>query len=562
MRIITNTLNCFTLLFLYTNSNAQTFNWAGTYGGQANDVVSKIHVDNEGNIYSTGFYAEDCDFDPTEGSYILQHSFDTDIFVSKINKNGELIWAKSIGGTANDAGRDISTDADGNVYITGTFVETVDFDPGAGVFQLTSLSQTDIFILKLDKYGNFIWAKSFEGDDIEQTVGIELDYLGNIYIAGDFNSTTDFDPSASDFHMTPKNNSEGFLVKLSRNGDFIWAKQYGGPGIVTAMKVLSNGDTYISGLFDENADFNPNENEDFFLNVPKNYHGMYLLRLDSNGNFIKANTIATTDFQCFTMGLDFDSQGAIIMTGYFSGKIQFEVPNNTVTSSILRMYYNSFVVKVNPNGQNEWAKILSSDLGFNTAMAIGINAEDEALIYGYYAGTFSSDQVTLSKFPSDNNTENYLLKVSNDGITKTGLKFGGAMLIYGCAIYIDKEEHIYLSSGFQNTVDLNPLFKQTLQKTAIDMVDSYIIKLNDDILSVPDFSKHNTWSFYPNPTHDKIMIVSKTTLIEKKYHVFDMAGKSVILGVLDASQSIDVSQLAAGMYHIKIENTVYKLIKY
>ncbi|WP_372757118.1 T9SS type A sorting domain-containing protein [Mariniflexile sp.] len=561
MRIITNTLNCFTLLFLYTNANAQTFNWAGTYGGQANDVVSKIHIDNEGNIYSTGFYEKDCDFDPTEGSYILQHDSDTDIFVSKINKNGELVWAKSIGGIANDEGKDITLDTEGNVYITGTFEEMVDFDPGAGTLILTSFNEADVFVLKLDKDGNFIWAKSFEGDANEQTAGIGLDFAGNIYIAGFFYNTVDFDPSASIFSITPKNNVAGFLVKLSTNGDFTWAKQYGSPGIVTAMKVLSNGNIYISGLFDENADFNPDENEDFLLTVPKNHYGMYLLQLDNNGNFIKANTIATTDFQCFTMGLDFDSQGAVIMTGYFSGQIQFEVPNNTVTSSILKMYYNSFVVKVNSNGQNEWAKILSSSLGYNTAMAVGINAKDEALIYGFYAGNFTSDQVTLSEAALNNSAENYLLKISNDGITKTGLKFGGTQMVHSCAIKIDENGHIYLSSGFQNTIDVNPLPEQHLQKTAIDMVDSYLLKLNDNILSVPDLSKRSTWSFYPNPTNDKIMIVSKTSLKEKEYHVFDISGKSVMSGVLDTLQSIDVSQLAAGMYHIKIENTICKLLK-
>ncbi|MEN3324616.1 T9SS type A sorting domain-containing protein [Mariniflexile soesokkakense] len=548
------------ILLLYTNLKAQTFNWAGTYGGQSHDVVYKIHVDHEGNIYSTGFYNDNCDFDPTEGSYILEHSFDADIFVSKINKNGELVWAKSIGGLANDSGKYITTDTEGNVYITGTFEETVDFDSGAGTFLLTSSGQTDVFILKLDKNGNFIWAKSFEGEDIEQTAGIGLDHFGNIYIAGDFHGTVDFDPSTSIFSLTPKKDGEGYLAKLSTNGDFIWAKQFGGPGIVTTMKVLNDGSTYISGLFDETADFNPDNHVDFFLTVPDNYHGLYLLQLNSDGNFIKANTIATTDFQCFTMDLDLDSEGAVIMTGYFSGKIQFEVPDSSISSDILRMYYNSFVVKVNPNGQNEWAKLLSSDLGFNTAMALAINKQDEALIYGYYAGSFSSNQITLTKFPSDNSAENYVLKISNNGVTTSGLKFGGAMSVYSCAIKIDQAENIYLSSGFQNTIDINPILKQTLQKTAINMVDSYIIKLNDNALSIPD-TYNETLIFYPNPTTNKIMITSKIPLNEKEYNLFDATGKSVISGMLDNSQSIDLSQLTKGMYYIKIENTTYKVMK-
>ncbi len=72
----------------------------------------------------------------------------------------DWLWAKAIGGTLNDYGNSVAVDASGNVYTTGTFQGTVDFDPGAGVFNLTSVGLFDIFISKVDNSGNFVWTKA------------------------------------------------------------------------------------------------------------------------------------------------------------------------------------------------------------------------------------------------------------------------------------------------------------------------------------------------------------------------------------------------------------------
>ena len=74
----------------------------------------------------------------------------------------ELLWAKQMGGNSSDYGLAIATDASVNVYTTGYFIGTVDFDPGPGVFNLTSVGSTDIFITKFDAGGNLVWAKAYQ----------------------------------------------------------------------------------------------------------------------------------------------------------------------------------------------------------------------------------------------------------------------------------------------------------------------------------------------------------------------------------------------------------------
>src|SRR5690606_25371176 len=114
----------------------------------------------QGNVYTTGYFVGTVDFDPGAGTVNLTSQGGSDIFIQKLDALGDLVWAKSVGGTGNDNGRSIAVDAQGNVYTTGDFRGIVDFDPGAGTADLTSQGEYDVFIQKLDALGDLIWAKS------------------------------------------------------------------------------------------------------------------------------------------------------------------------------------------------------------------------------------------------------------------------------------------------------------------------------------------------------------------------------------------------------------------
>ena len=91
-----------------------------------------------------------------------------DIFISKLDASGNLVWAKNTGSVPGGIGQSIAVDAASNVYTTGYFGGTADFDPGVGIYNLTSAGGADVFITKLDVSGNFVWAKnmgSASGDD-------------------------------------------------------------------------------------------------------------------------------------------------------------------------------------------------------------------------------------------------------------------------------------------------------------------------------------------------------------------------------------------------------------
>src|SRR5262249_36288313 len=159
-----------------------------------------IAVDASGNVYTTGYFTGTADFDPDAGVFNLTAAGSFDIFVSKLSASGNFVWAKVMGGGSDDLGQSISVDASGNVCTTGYFTGTADFDPGAGVFNLTAAGYYDIFVSKLDASGNFAWAKAIGGTGGDEGYSIAIDSSGNVYTTGAFGGTVDFDPNAGVFN--------------------------------------------------------------------------------------------------------------------------------------------------------------------------------------------------------------------------------------------------------------------------------------------------------------------------------------------------------------------------
>ena len=125
-------------------------------------------------------------------------------------------WAKKIGSGSDDISNSIALDSFGNVYTTGSFIGTVDFDPGVGTFNLISLSYQNIFISKLDASGNFVWAKNIGGALDDCGYSIFIDSSGNIYTTGVFWGTADFDPGLGTYNLTV-NPATGYSDMLFQN---------------------------------------------------------------------------------------------------------------------------------------------------------------------------------------------------------------------------------------------------------------------------------------------------------------------------------------------------------
>ncbi|HRF79512.1 MAG TPA: hypothetical protein PL070_05440, partial [Flavobacteriales bacterium] len=146
-----------------------------------------------------------------------------DIFLQQLDANGLYIWGHVLGGTANDQAYGCAVDMDGNVFLTGEFRTTLDFDPGPNMLSLTSSGAEDAFAMKWDGAGNVIWAHRFGGSGSERSRAVAVGPDGGPVFTGRITSVTDFDPGAPVFNLPGSFLEEAFLLKLTDAGDFQWA---------------------------------------------------------------------------------------------------------------------------------------------------------------------------------------------------------------------------------------------------------------------------------------------------------------------------------------------------
>jgi len=310
--------------------------WVKGMGGSEVDQGYSIAVDREGNVYTTGYFQGTADFDPGPdiADLVSAGGADSagrnDIFISKLDSNGNYVWAKAVGGAAGfDEGRDIALDEDGNVYTTGIFYGTADFDPGPSTANLISAGYIDIFVSKLDADGNYIWAKGMGEVHTDVGSGIAVDGGGNVYTTGYFYGTVDFDPGPGIANLISAGGYDGFVSKIDTNGNYLWAKDVGGisSDFGTSVAVDEDRNVYIMGLFGGIVDFDPS-----LGTANLSTGGIFVSKLDSSGNYLWANAIGGTGLKSatgitdgvFGKGIAVDVRGNVYTTGLFYGTADFD----------------------------------------------------------------------------------------------------------------------------------------------------------------------------------------------------------------------------------------------
>jgi hypothetical protein len=206
----------------------------------------------------------------------------TNLYVCKLSNTGDFIWAKGVSGSSHAFG--LALDGNEDLFITGHFEGTQDFDPNAGVTNLTSNGDKDCFILKMDTTGNLLWGKSYGGTGEDYSYGMKLDAAGNIYTTGYFNNAVDFDPGTSVFSMSA-GGIDAYLLKLDSSGNFLFAKQITGPDeqISYSVDLDAAGNIYLTGSFIDATDFDPGPGSHMITSFMQQT-SIFVIRLNTSGN--------------------------------------------------------------------------------------------------------------------------------------------------------------------------------------------------------------------------------------------------------------------------------------
>ena len=183
----------------------------------------RIAIDSSGNIFMAGCYTGAIDFDPTSGTDTRTATGAYDIFITKLLPDGSYCWTYNIGTSdpsekANDTATGIVVDSSGDIYITGSFEYTADFDAGSSVETHSAVDEDDIFMMKLNQDGTYKWSKIIGGVKPDYATGLCLDAAGDIFITGYFNGTVDFNPTVSTDNRTALNDTfwDIFYIKFNQ----------------------------------------------------------------------------------------------------------------------------------------------------------------------------------------------------------------------------------------------------------------------------------------------------------------------------------------------------------
>jgi len=303
-----------------------------------NASAQTLVIDNNNDLILSGYFQNTTDFDPSASVFNLSATGWADQFILKLNSSGGFVFAKSLSGTDYMDSKGISVDASNNICLTGTFYGTVDFDPGAGSFPLSSNSSDDVFILKLSSAGNFSWAQAIGNTGYESVAGIANDNLGNVYLAGSFSDSVDMNPSTGIAMRYSTGNSDLMAIKLSASGNFVWGKNFGGlyNEQVNSITIDNNNHLYFTGQFENTVDFDPSASTQNL--VSNGYSDIFISSWDENGLFRMAKNIGGVSDDK-GVNIVVNNSNNLFCTGVFKDTVDFD-PSAGIANNIALSTFN------------------------------------------------------------------------------------------------------------------------------------------------------------------------------------------------------------------------------
>jgi len=569
-------------------SSTGNFIYGKLFGGIKGDMLNDLDLDQNGNIYITGYFYETTDLDPDTG-VVTYTSFSgtfgpgADIYFSKFASNGQLIYAKRMGGLETDYGIAIDVTNNGEVYMTGTFAKASDFNPGVGfdTLQTASNGYTDqnAFLLKLDTAANFIWARQIGGSNSQFGYDVVSAPNGDVFVSGTFRGTTYAGYNTANFDtLVNKGIVDGFVMKYDALGNYKWGNGIGGPisDDLYGLAVDSQSNAFVCGSFYSfNLAFEPMSSSAsmtlHLINTGTTNTDLYLAKYNNDGTLSWTRSFGDATSSESTSAIATDpNTNAIILVGQSGGSsIDFD-PSSLTSIFSSNGSYDGFFVKFsaclisrtiakdslilqaepgyasyqwidcntnlpiagatqnifNPSKNGNYAVVITGSEGcVDTTDCVTIDNIIECII----DNSISRNVDTLKIVEQPNATYQWVVCPTYAHITTNGTGatyFPTLNTTYACIIT--------LNNGCRDTTD------------CVSVTDVSIISNNVDEQIV----------IYPNPTRNFLNI----KIENNSNHIFtiaDITGQDLFVSktITTNSHLINTEVLANGVYFIKIKNT-------
>jgi uncharacterized membrane protein YqhA len=532
------------LMVLPVLSFSQSFDWAKALGGADYDEGSSIALDASGNVYTTGYFNGTADFDPGAGVFNLTSSVSSNVFISKLDALGNFVWAKAIGGSIANG---IVLDASGNIYTTGNFQGIADFDPGVGLFNLTSAGQGDVFISKLDSSGNFVWAKAIGGTGFETGNSIALDASGNVITTGYFDGTADFDPGAGQFNITSSGNKDIFVSKLNSTGNFVLAKTMGGTGSDRSWGIAldSSANVLIIGDFESTADFDPGAG--LFNLVSLGINDIFIAKLDAAGNFLWAKAMGGTNSD-IGYSVKIDASNNVYTTGAFNLTVDFD-PGAAVFNLTSAGGNDIFISKFDASGNFIWAKAMGGTMNDNS-FSLALDASANLYTAGFFRTTADFDPgAGLFNLTVVGAFDIFISKLDASGNFAWAKGIGGIETDIARCIALDNSNNIYTTGVFRQTVDFDP-DAGVFNLTSAGFSEVFVQKTSQTpVLSAEEITDNTDFTIYPNPNDGIFSLNIDKEITNGKLILLNAIGQIVHeQKIVQGTNEIITNELAIGLY--------------
>lgn len=496
----------------------QSLQWLKTGGALGNDYGNRTRSDKQGNVYISGNFSGSFSIG---GTSVVSSGLE-DIYLAKFSSSGSLIWIRTGGGPDNDWSYDLYISENGNIYITGHFLDTAHF----GISSIISKGSVDAFVAKYDSSGNLIWIKSGGGvnDDIGRAVAV--DSSENVYLAGTYDNNVTF----GNFTDTTNNMFDIFITKFDATGTPLWLKT-----ITTTADdwvsdiAVKNGNLIIVGHSYGNLLIEGQQFTNSGVNISPDW---FLVKYTTNGNFVWAKVFGDSNAD-FAESVFAHPNGNISVLGWYQGKCV--IGNDTLSSA---GSVDIYLAKFDGLGNAIKAKSYG---GINDDRAFDLNIDEKgnALVAGWFWGNFGS--------LTSNGMWDALFMCTDSLFNIKWLKKGGGTgQDFARGACWAPNGSVYFSGNFKLNSDFGGALAQSQGN-----YDFFLVKYSD-VTNINTKSSGVITTVWPNPAFNQLNIkVSENRIIQLS--MFTTDGKRILNYNQPIPDIINLDKLAPGFYQLVIE---------
>jgi outer membrane protein assembly factor BamB len=408
--------------------------WARRFGGSGSDMGVAVTLDSSDNIYVLGQFTGELDLGT--GGIHPSYGLD-DIFLLKLDPTGEPIWSRSFGGTSHDYADDIAVDAQGNIYIAGSFMERLDL--GGGPLKCKGVH--DVFVAKLDSNGEHLWSKAYGDAQDQICLRVAVDASGGVFLAGYFRGEVKL--GRKRFRSYP--DKAAFVGKLDDDGQHVWSEQYGHifdyafPGLVQAP----NGELIHIGGSDPTKEFTGKK----LKRKPRMMDlGVVLARYRPDGERIWRHRFGRGSDNLNTF-VDLDPAGNIVIGGSYAGIVDFGGDQVLEAGTMAEV----FVAELDPAGAHRWSHSFG---GTRYQYLAGLAVDDAGNVF--LTGQHDEGSIDLGGEPLDVGTAGggFVAKLDDEGQHVWSNGFGSAQIQFPGDLALDSGGRPVIIGSFNGVLEL------------------------------------------------------------------------------------------------------------